>query len=541
MMRLLPLLCVAVGAIQSFAQDFQPVWSASRLSEIESFDSSEKIAGTHYFYWYDYPDHHFFDNASRSDDALQDHFTDPQTVSYRDVAWHQGELSDCIDAGLDFIMPVYWGAPDNYFKPDISFSVEGLGPLQLALKRLGEEGEDAPKVGLFYDTSTLLPGVRGEANASGKYDLREETGRDIFYRTIRDFFYQIDPRHWAAINGRPIVTLYGAGFVSGHDAELFDYVNERFQRDFHGLTPFIIRDFSWTQQNADAVTRWGAALDGPYIFDRVAQVGPGYNDSAVPGRSTPIRDREDGDYYRWSWNRILESDVSIVLIETWNEMHEGTTICQSVEYGRDYIDLTRSLIDRWKEGQGPAETIELAFPEPRPRPPSDKGKGYANAEQVSIELSEPIAERGIWLVQGQPDGPVESREIDGERYVTSSGASIGYLYFSVADPFLYDADEPVTIEYTYYDDGFDWHMIQYDSHETSATLKGAYTDSIRIPCRNSGEWITRTLELDNARFVNRQNGASDFRFAMGGALSLKRVQVKRSGQGSGSVNSWRIR
>ena len=359
---------------------FLPIWSLSDLDEMESFSSDQKIVGTHYFYWYDWPHRHFFDDAAHKDDALQDHFVDPESVSHRSSAWHEGELSDCADAGIDFILPVYWGVVDNYFKPDVAFSVEGLGPLQAAIEARSRAGLPSPKIGLFYDTTTLLPAVRGERRRSGggaaeKYDLRTDEGKELFYRTIRDFFCQIHPRHWAAVDGRPLVVLYGSGFAKKHDQSTIDTVYERFQQDFHGIEPFIIKDQSWGFR-ADAVTSWGAALSGPRIFDRVAQVGPGYNDTAVPGRSTPIREREEGNFYRWGWNQVLSSDARIVLIETWNEMHEGTEICESVEYGRKYIELTRRCVDLWKSGAGSEDEIELQNPDPVPRPPSEVGSRY---------------------------------------------------------------------------------------------------------------------------------------------------------------------
>ena len=37
-------------------------------------------------------------------------------------------------------------------------------------------------------------------------------------------------------------------------------------------------------------------------------------------------------------------------IETWNEIHEASAIAETVEYGRRYIDLTRSIIDRQRAG-----------------------------------------------------------------------------------------------------------------------------------------------------------------------------------------------
>lgn len=507
------------------AQPFAPNWPPHVIETAESFEAEDKIVGTHYFYWYDYPHHHFFDNAERTDDALQDHFPNPESVSYNSTAWHRKQIDDCMAAGLDFIMPVYWGVVDNYFRPGLIFSVQGLGPLQRALEERQAEGLDAPKIGLFYDTSTLLPGIRGERGRSEKYDLTTPEGQDIFYRTIRDFFHQVHPRHWAMIDGQPLVVLYGSGFAKSHGQSTFDYVVEQFQEDFHGLKPYIVRDASWNAQT-DAVTAWGAALGGPNIYDTVAQIGPGYNDMAVPGRSTPIRDREGGNYYRWSWNQVLDSSANIVLIETWNEMHEGTTICETVEYGRQYIELTRLYVDRFKQGLPAPNEITLRHPNPLPRPASDEGQEYADQQSVSIDFTRSEPSEGIWLVRGQPDGPVRSGAWGGQSAIRTAEADTTYMYFNIADPFAFDLDETVTVRYTYWDDGYNSHLLEYDSNDASATLNGAYTATPPVQCEQSGEWVTRTVTLEDARFVNRQNGGSDLRFAVrGGWLAIRDLAV----------------
>ncbi len=511
-----------------FGQEFYPVWTAGDLGTINSFGGNQKIVGTHYFYWYDYPSLHFYDNAALTDDALQDHFPEPETVSFNSVEWHEKQMKDCVAAGIDFILPVYWGVVDNYFRKGLIFSIRGLGPLQTAIERRARAGLPSPKIGMFYDTSTLLPGMRGVIDRTDKYDLREMEGKDIFYRTIRDFFYQIDPRHWATIDGRPIIVFYSSSFAANHNQSTIDYVYARFQRDFHGVRPYIIKDNSWGF-SVDATTQWGAALNGPNIFDEVAQLGPGYNDMAVPGRSTPIRDREDGNFYRKCWIEVLNSEAKIALIETWNEMHEGTDICHSVEYGQQYIELTREYADSFKRNETSDEEIELEHPNLQPRPPSNEGSEYRDAKTVKITLGQSGRSEGIWLVRGQPDGPVQYAEVSGEQCIRTADANITYMYFSIADPFYYDDRESVTVVYTYWDEGFNWHSLEYDSHDHSATLDGAYKNTSQIQCTNTRKWITRSIRLNDARFVNRENGSSDFRFVgAGGWLAVKEVSVNKN-------------
>jgi hypothetical protein len=82
---------------------------------------------------------------------------------------------------------------------------------------LAAAGQKPPKIGLFYDTSTL------QHNRAGYHaDLTTDLGRAWFYATIRDFFALIPPRHWAMIDGRPLVFLYAAGFAAKHDQSCID-------------------------------------------------------------------------------------------------------------------------------------------------------------------------------------------------------------------------------------------------------------------------------------------------------------------------------
>jgi uncharacterized protein (TIGR03437 family) len=71
----------------------------------------------------------------------------------------------------------------------------------------------------------------------------------------------------------------------------------------------------------------------------ILTVYPGYDDRKirVPGLYTP---REDGEYYRQSWEKALASDPDVVLITSWNEWPEATNIEPSVEFGYQYLELT---------------------------------------------------------------------------------------------------------------------------------------------------------------------------------------------------------
>ncbi|HLA43926.1 MAG TPA: hypothetical protein VJZ27_10845, partial [Aggregatilineales bacterium] len=244
----------------------------------------------------------------------------------------------------------------------------------------------------------------------------------------------------------------------------------------------------------------------------------------------PIRDREEGNFYRKGWLQVLQSPATIVLIETWSEMHEGTDICESVEYGRLYLDITREFTQLFKQGKTAADTITLKHPRliPRPAEKEQDGKNYSQAASLSITFGSEGKSNGIFLVSGQSDGPFTPAKIQNEDAVQSPKMDRSYLYFKVADSFFFDQHQPITITYTYWDDGFANHALEYDSHDEHATIDGAYKLTPVIECRQTRRWVTQKVTIADARFVNRQNGRADFRFNIaGGSLAVSRIVITK--------------
>jgi hypothetical protein len=513
--------------------EIPPLPEASVIATAPSFGPDERVVATHYFYWYRWPSEHFFDDAQHTDDLLRHHFVDHRGVSYESVAWHRRQMEDMLAAGIDVALCVYWGAPNQYTKPTLRFSVLGLPPLVQALDELAEKGP-APRIALFYDTTTLRGGLAFAERGRGNVDLRTDEGKDIFYRTIRDFFRLVPPRHWACFDGRPIVQLYNSAFAAGHDQSLIHYVYERFAADFAGRRPFIITGPSWSLKG-DGHTGWGAALGGPIIGDLAVQVGPGYDDSPVPGRNTPTRDRLGGGYYAASWLLALQARPRLVIIETWSELHEGTGICESLEDGRLYIDLTRHYSDIFKSGGLPAQSdwADALRALLRARPSNRAGREFASrlTLDLHVEPGGKLIEQGLRLCSQVADGICEVTELKGTPCVQTRPGVTGnrYLYFAIADPYYYDHSGQLTLRFTYFDQGRGEIAVQYDSARDTGSLADRYVEHPqRITRTDTGTWKTATLTLPAARCANRQNGGADFRLeSRGGELALKRIEISK--------------
>ncbi|MBI5367878.1 MAG: hypothetical protein HZA54_12635, partial [Planctomycetes bacterium] len=340
--------CTLLGAARVAAQPdpaaappgpYLPLADAARLPA--SFKTGERFVATYYFYWYDVVSSAHLLDADGSD-ALQDHPPTLDGFSYQDPLWHRAQLLDMIDAGIDVLLPVFWGVPGR----SDDWNCIGLRALVAARQALLTEGKRPPRIGLFYDTTTL-----------DRVDLTAEAGRIQFCRTVRDFFSLVPPEDWALLDGRPLVWLYSSHWPRAVDARAFAELRAGLARDCAGREPFVIGDRGWERRAGGAVLdaryQWGAALAGPRLDGRIAAIGPGYNDSAVPGRSTPVRDREDGRFYERACRVALLSDAEIAVVETWNEFHEGTDVCASKEYGRAYIDATRRFADAFRRHEQP--------------------------------------------------------------------------------------------------------------------------------------------------------------------------------------------
>ena len=472
-----------------------------------SFTSKGRIVGTYYFYWYDiYTKGHIVDPEDGSD-ALTTHPPALEDFSYKSVRWHKQQLKDMIAAGIDVTLPVFWGAPSEHAaNTALHWSYAGLPPLVQAREELLREGKRPPRIGLFYDTSTL------QWNAWHYHaDLTTDYGKRWFYATIRDFFSCIPPKHWAMIDGKPIVLLYASAFAKKWDQGFIDYTKAEFPKEFGGRVPWIAPQDSWGVKG-DSTCAWGGAfgLRNP----GVGELGPGYDDSAVYGRKPLVANREGGKFYERNWLAFLRRPSNFVMIETWSEFHEGTDICESKEYGRQYIELTRKYADLFKRDW---------------RPPWPKGK-YTGARVVSAILGRQNQEAGLRLVECD-DGRTEPVAAAGNeaRVCKPASGKFCYFYFSADDSFKWAGLMDAEVEVECFDAAPGALLLEFDGSDLAAPQQGAYSRSAQtVELKGGNTWRTAKFKLRAARFLHGQNGGADFRLVVQSPnLSVHRVVLKR--------------
>ena len=330
-----------------------PYLGADAASALRSFSSRDYLATTYYFYWHDFTDP---DRRARSQGRFHSP-TDPPHYSFLLPETHAREFGDMLAAGLDFVLPVYWGEPGHPGRTTAStaphyWSTEGIPAMVEGEQRNEALGYPPLQIGMFYDTTIM-------ANA----DLTTPAGREYFYVNVRDFYSRIPPRMWAAIDGKPIVWLYDTIWISRFDQSSIDYLSDRFAQDFGGLRLFVVRESQWqeskgfavpTPVTSDGLYAWGAA---PFGFNTspeltVAQVGPGFKNTQYctggPERNCFDVDRQGGARYADQLQQALDTGRHLLAVETWNEFSEGTDVQETVETGRQYIDLTRKYVDQFK-------------------------------------------------------------------------------------------------------------------------------------------------------------------------------------------------
>lgn len=301
---------------------------------------------TYYFYWYDAQT-----GAHLQPKFLNNHPLADPPADWRSVAWHQSQLRDMTAAGIDVALAVYWG----FDRKGDEWSWQALPVLATAWSRLKDSGTSPPLIGLFLDTTIVA-----------QRDLTTESGKEWFYTNVHDFFNRIPRNAWAVVNGRPLVSLFTSDFTGAMNQSTFDFAYDRFEREF-GVRPYIVREVSWNYPIVRWVAgqrvldkqhpiqtensyRWGAAVHGFVDNGGVAEVGPGFDDRGLPGRTGTVTDRQNGKFYSRNFLSAIAAHKPLVAIETWNELHEASGVGETVEFGRLYINLTRQLAIRFAAG-----------------------------------------------------------------------------------------------------------------------------------------------------------------------------------------------
>jgi hypothetical protein len=178
----------------------------------------------------------------------------------------------------------------------------------------------------FYETRIGHPALVRYQGRPVIFFWRASTYPNATWNAIRE---QVDPHH----NAIWIADGDNFSILSG---EAWD-----------GISPYAI---AWSRNPAGQLPSWAAKAQA-VAPDKlwIPPVSPGCNDAAARAVTCSM-DRAGGAYYQATWDGALASGPSwAIIVSTFNEWMESTQIEPSVEYGNQYLELTRMNADAYKQ------------------------------------------------------------------------------------------------------------------------------------------------------------------------------------------------
>ena len=235
------------------------------------------------------------------------------------------------DIGLDAFAATWWGQRDRRF--------EGL---------LERAGDSKVEIALYWETIT-------DGTVQGAID-------DIMW--ILDNY--ADKPGYYKVDGRPVVFVYRRTFAQvrrwNEWQEILKAVREKkdalFIADSSALENWQVFDGYHTTTSVLQVLM----NDDVQLFHQLmrqccrqlgkiyaAPVIPGFDNARVHEEGRLVTSRKDGRLYQEQWEAVLACEPDWVMINSFNEWHEGSEIEPSLEQGDAYLRESKEWIGRFKK------------------------------------------------------------------------------------------------------------------------------------------------------------------------------------------------
>lgn len=321
------------------------------------------------------------------------------TYSGGDEAALRRHIQQADDAGIDALICTWYGPNEGRLNQRC----------QRLMQLVQESGRDL-RVAIIPDQSAAFdPAMRTVEGLAGALDtLRREFMTSPVYFTFRGkpavFWFNPpslgDPTTWRHLRDRADPNRDQFWF-GGTDN--FGYMD--------AYDTLYYYDITWESAPGAAMASYAWRLDSfnasrgenrPFI----GTVMPGYDDLRVRPDGHR-RDRADGDYYRGTWQTVIDRDADAVVLTSFNEFFEGTHIEPSERYGDLYLRLTREGSDRYRGIHSPSP------------PPTEECRFFAETnQQVCGRFLAYWEAHGGLAVNGLPlSGERHERLEDDEDYV----------------------------------------------------------------------------------------------------------------------------
>ena len=315
---------------KKFSVDLTPLKSTPPLVAALNGSSQPKMLWAFYYMWYS--------SSDWSSSWLKDHPLQRYASSSREVIARQVEQAQ--SAGIDGFISSWWGPGSD---------------TDANLRKLLDIAQEKNfKVSIYFET---LAGPNGEP--------LDETS---IYTWLAYFIQQYrDHPTFMKVDGKPLIVIWASGAVpletwarvfaslrdDGLDAVYlsmgYNLGNLEIFDGLHDYGVFNYPDLKQTDlSTARAIRYYSLLSDQPNHKIWAATVQPGYDDTLQPTREGLVQERQDGDYYRFTWDAAIQSNPDWIFITTWNEWWEHTHIEPGELYGDQYLLITREYADAWK-------------------------------------------------------------------------------------------------------------------------------------------------------------------------------------------------
>ncbi len=311
---------------------------------------AKPLVGAYWYAWYDSDGRHW-KQGYRGTPALGQYASgDPQVIAQQ-IDWAAGH-------GIDFFAASWWGAK--------SFEDNVIRTRFLAAPSAGRM-----RFAILYESGVLLK------RTGASIDLDDNANRTKFVEDMKyvasTFFHR---PNYLQIGGRPVVFLYLSRVFAGNVALAMGQARAAV-KTATGKDMFIVGDEVYWQPPAadrlklyDGVTGYNMHAARPDIADGFAAkvvkqyqlwsqaadtagvafipgVIPGFDDTAVrPADHHPIIPRSPelfGDLVRGSLP-LANGASPMLMITSWNEWHEYTSIEPGREFGTTYLDVLQRAL-----------------------------------------------------------------------------------------------------------------------------------------------------------------------------------------------------
>jgi hypothetical protein len=268
-----------------------------------------------------------------------------------------------------------WWDPDVFqrtlFQPIEPYNSDSTDAMQRHIQQAKSAGIDG------FIVSWYGNGDRTDANLARLLDLGAQSGfsASIHFETPHFWgaedviaqlraFYEQRAGHPGMIRyqGRPVIFFWrSATFDNG----TWSYIREQVDPAHHavwladgddfnilggdawdGISPYAI---AWSANPETQLPRWAnvaRSVAPDKLWNPV--VSPGCNDAAARA-TTCFQERADGTYYQRTWDGALASSPSwAVIVSSFNEWMESTQVEPSVQWGDQYLQITRQNADLFK-------------------------------------------------------------------------------------------------------------------------------------------------------------------------------------------------